>query len=37
MYTVESGVYMFSVSSSWFFPCVYMGVSIATVRLLVYG
>jgi len=27
----------FSVSSPWFFPCVYMGISIATVSLLVYG
>ena len=26
-----------SVSSSWFFPCAYMGISIATVSLLVYG
>jgi len=25
------------VPSPWFFPCVYMGISIATVSLLVYG
>ena len=27
----------FSVPSPWFFPCVYMGISIATVGPLVYG
>ena len=32
-----SGLICFSVFSPWFFLCVYMGISIATVRLLVYG
>ena len=37
MYAVESGAYMFFGFLSMVFPCVYMGISIATVRLLVYG
>ena len=37
MYAVESGAYMFFGFLFMVFPCVYMGISIATVSLLVYG